>query len=125
MTDNTTANTGTEASAKKPRVVKHIDERIADLTKQIEEKQAALAELIARRDSEAAVNDIKEGDIISFNFGRKTEKTEPQVLSGKVLARGVNDKGVVQFNVLTGEGIDLRTLLIAATAVIVRPSDAE
>lgn len=124
MTDNTAANSGTEASAKKSRVVKHIDERIADLQKQIEEKQASLAELIARRDSEAAVDGIKEGDVISFNFGRKTEKTEPQVLSGKVLAKGVNEKGVVQFNVLTGEGIESRTLLIAAAAVIVRPTEA-
>lgn len=118
MSEDTNQNgEGTTNEGKKgPRVVKHIDERISDLKLDIAERQAKLDALIRERDSSSLVDAIVVGDTISFEFGRAEKK---RVESGTVIATDVNEKGVRQFNVLVGSGLNSKTLLIAGSAVVI------
>lgn len=123
MTENTNATTENTAPAaeKKPRVVKHIDVRIEELREDIAERQAKLEALLRERSSRDAVANLKRGDAISFEYGRAESK---RVESGTILAVATNDKGVTQFNVLVGEGLESKTLIVAASAVILPEGEA-
>lgn len=118
-TQNQNNENQTEAKEKKPRVVKHRDVRIEELREDIKALEAKLAQLLADKAAEEQVESLGEGDLVSFTYGRKTDTTEPQTLSGRIIAKAKNERGLVQFNVLTGEGINTRTLLIAASAILV------
>lgn len=120
MTDNTNAATdanlpATNEGKKGPRVVRARDEIIADLKEDIVALQAKLAKLEADKAAEEQLEALAVGDAVSFVYGRADNR---RIESGSVIAAGRNDKGVFQFNVLTGEGLTSETKLIGAAAIV-------
>lgn len=98
-----------------PRVVRARDEIIADLKEDIAGLQAKLAKLEADKAAEEQLESLAVGDAVSFVYGRADNR---RIESGSIIAAGRNDKGVFQFNVLTGEGLTSETKLIGAAAIV-------
>lgn len=124
MTENTTA-----APPKAPRVVKHRDEKIKDLGVDIAELQAKIAKkneqlaaLQQEADNEAAITNLKEGDGVSYVFGRAATR---RIRSGVVRAVSVNDKGITMLKVETGEGFESEFNIIDASGVLLTAEQVE
>lgn len=118
--ENQTTTTDAELPAtnegkRGPRVVRARDEVIADLKEDIAALQAKLAKLEADKAAEEQLESLKMGDNVSFVYGRAESR---RIESGHIIAAGRNDKGVFQFNVLTGEGLTSETKLIGAAAIV-------
>jgi len=121
-------NTG-DNTEKKPRVVKHRDEKIKDLQVDIEELQAKIAkknELLAalqnEAENESAIAKLQDGDAISYEFGRAATR---RIRSGVVRAVAENDKGIVQIKVETGEGFESEFNIIDASNVLLTAEQVE
>lgn len=120
MNDQTNAVAAT--SAKAPRAVKHIDEKIADLKldiislmEKVNKKNEQLDALEMEAANEQAIKDLSEGDGISYVFGRAATR---RIRSGVVRAVSVNDKGITMLKVETGEGFDSEFNIIDASGVL-------
>ena len=116
QTTTTDANLpATNEGKRGPRVVRARDEIIADLKEDIAALQAKLAKLEADKAAEEQLEALAVGDAVSFVYGRADSR---RIESGHIIAAGRNDKGVFQFNVLTGEGLTSETKLIGAAAIV-------
>lgn len=121
MTENT--------APKKPRVVKHRDEKIKDLREDIAKlegqmgrKYEQLDALLLEAENEQAIARLADGDAISYAFGRAATR---RIRSGVVRAVAENDKGLVQIKVETGEGFESEFNIIDASAVLLTPEQVE
>lgn len=121
MTENT--------APKKPRVIKHRDEKIKDLREDIAKlegqmgrKYEQLDALLLEAENEQAIARLADGDAISYAFGRAATR---RIRSGVVRAVAENDKGLVQIKVETGEGFESEFNIIDASAVLLTPEQVE
>lgn len=121
MNDNT--------DQKKPRIVKHRDEKIKDIREDIEKlmekvqkKEDQLAVLVQEAENEEAINNLTDGDAISYVFGRAATR---RIRNGVVRAVAENDKGLVQIKVETGEGFESEFNIIDASAVLLTPEQVQ
>lgn len=89
----------------------------------LEAKAAAAIEKFEKAsadyEAQAAVRSISTGDAVTFQYGRAATKA---IHSGTVIGVA-QDKTGLQFNVLSGEGINSRTYLIGAAAVLLTADD--
>lgn len=95
--------------------VNHADVKFAELELRLSKDADKLEKLREARASSEAVAALDAGDNVTFAFGRAATRT---IANGRIVAKATNDKGVTQFNVFTGEGIDARTVLIDSSAVL-------
>lgn len=75
----------------------------------------------AEYDAQSAVRDLNPGDAVTFQFGRAATK---EVRTGSILAIGESASGL-QFNILSGEGINSKTSLVSADAILLTPEAIE
>lgn len=116
-------------TTKKPRVVKHRDEKIKDLREDIAKlegqmgrKLEQLDALLLEAENEQAIARLSDGDAISYVFGRAATR---RIRNGVVRAVATNDKGIVQIKVETGEGFESEFNIIDASAVLLTPEQVE
>lgn len=95
--------------------VNHADVKFAEAELKLAKDYDKLEQLRLGRASAEAVAAIAAGDTISFGYGRAATR---EVLTGQVVARETNDKGVTQFNVFINAGIKSRAVTIDSTAVL-------
>ncbi|WWO60234.1 hypothetical protein [Xanthomonas phage SB3] len=102
--------------------VNHADVKFAELELRISKDSERLEKLREQRASADAVAALDAGDNVTFAFGRAATRV---IESGRIVAKATNDKGVVQFNVFTGEGIHAKTVLIDSSAVLLTEAAIE
>lgn len=127
MTDNneqsTTENTGTKGTeeqaataegVKGPRVVKHIDVRIAEAREDLEKLEARVNRLIAEKEGQDRIASLTVGTTINFEYGRADKR---RTMTGTVSAVGTGDQEG-KLAVVVGEGFDAETFKISAGDVL-------
>lgn len=102
--------------------VNHADVKFAELELKLSKDADKLEKLRAERESSEAVAALDAGDNVTFAFGRAATRT---ILSGKIIAKATNDKGVTQFNVFTGEGLEARAVLIDSSSVLLNDEQVQ
>lgn len=105
----------TKPTEKKPRVVKHRDERIKDLREDIAALEAKLNALLQDAANEEAIANIEAGSEVAYVYGRAPQR---RVLSGVVRAAGKNAAGLLQLKVEFGSGLDAEFHLIDAGSLL-------
>lgn len=99
---------------KKPKVVKHIDEKIKDAREDVAKAQAKLDALLLEQANRGRVDSLAVGSTVSFEYGRGEKR---RVLTGNVVAVGDDEKLGKLLAVQVGEGLDIETLKIRAADV--------
>lgn len=98
-----------------PRVVKHIDERIAEAREDVTKAQQKLAALEAERNNRERYENLAAGQVVNFEFGRAEKR---RVVSGTIKSVHDDGKGGKVLVVESGEGLDIQINKVPATSVL-------